>query len=281
MSRAKRRFPRGLALRMLRNRLDHQSSLMSPETLAESALIVAPHPDDETLGCGGTILQKRRAGAEVKALILSDGRHSHPGLEPDALGALRCSEARDACRTLELPDDAVEFAGIPDQSLALELESATQAIEETLRRDRPEQIFVPYRFDLPEDHFATYQAGTRAIERAGLDIVRYEYPVWFWDHWPWSPLQTRHPIRLMKAAALATTSSFRLCRDLRVKLDISDVIETKQEALQRYGSQMQRPEDDPSWPILADVSEGEFLSRFLSPFEFFHSTSFTHGRPSV
>jgi LmbE family N-acetylglucosaminyl deacetylase len=273
----RRRSVRKYALRQFRGRLEQQSLEFSSEELAKSALIVAPHPDDEILGCGGIIIKKCQAGADVKVLILSDGRHSHPRIDPEVLGAIRCDEARMACRTLGLSEDAVYFGAFEDQSLALELEAATQKIEDLLRRDRPEQIFVPFRFDRPEDHYATYRAATLAIEKLGLDVVCYEYPVWFWENWPWSSLQSRHPFRLINAFRLSGASYLHVRRNLWAKLSIPDVLEQKREALLQYSSQMVRPENDPDWPILEDVAQGEFLANFLAPCEFFAKTEFRGG----
>ncbi len=46
--------------------------------LARSALVFSPHPDDECLGCGGTIIRKKQAGSTVKIVHLTDGSRSHP-----------------------------------------------------------------------------------------------------------------------------------------------------------------------------------------------------------
>ena len=48
--------------------------------LKRSAIFFSPHQDDETLGCGGTIIRKKRMGAEVKIVFMTDGCNSHPHL---------------------------------------------------------------------------------------------------------------------------------------------------------------------------------------------------------
>src|SRR5947209_4351316 len=83
--------PAGRALLgfLLRRRLREWSA----DELRQPALVFAPHPDDETLGCGGAIVRKKRAGAVVKIVVMTDGSASHPGqIDPDELKKLRAEE---------------------------------------------------------------------------------------------------------------------------------------------------------------------------------------------
>ena len=66
-----------------------------PETLCRprAAMVFAPHPDDETLGCGGTVVKLRRAGVDVHIVFMTDGRHSH-----DAHTAMRAAGPAHAAR---------------------------------------------------------------------------------------------------------------------------------------------------------------------------------------
>src|SRR4051812_6496913 len=80
-------------------------------------LVVAPHPDDEALGCGGVIALLRQAGISVHVIVASDGAASHPGSKthpPPVLGELRRAEAEAGCRLLGVPTDDVTFLGFPD-----------------------------------------------------------------------------------------------------------------------------------------------------------------------
>ena len=72
-----------------------------------TCLILAPHPDDESLGCGGLIAACAAAGRPPLVVILTDGAGSHPNsreFPPNRLRAVRAQEARDAVAHLNLPD---------------------------------------------------------------------------------------------------------------------------------------------------------------------------------
>ena len=54
-----------------------RARFLTEDALKRSAIVFAPHPDDETLGCGGTIIKKRQAGAKISIVFMTDGRTSH------------------------------------------------------------------------------------------------------------------------------------------------------------------------------------------------------------
>jgi LmbE family N-acetylglucosaminyl deacetylase len=84
---------------------------------ANRALIVAPHPDDETLGCGGAIALLRSIGCDVRVLVVSDGTLSHPNSQkypPLALRELRESETISALAVLGVDATTINFLRLPD-----------------------------------------------------------------------------------------------------------------------------------------------------------------------
>jgi len=84
--------------------------------LRRSALVFSPHPDDESLGCGGTIIKKRQAGATVKLVHMTDGAASHRHLMPPReLATRRKAEALSAARTLDV--DQIYFLDFADGAL--------------------------------------------------------------------------------------------------------------------------------------------------------------------
>src|SRR5690242_4645032 len=93
--------------------------LVEPQALVGDGpvLVLAPHPDDESLGCGGLIAACCARGQDVYVVILTDGAGSHPHSRdyPAArLSRLREEEARAAVAALGLADDRISFFGLPD-----------------------------------------------------------------------------------------------------------------------------------------------------------------------
>ena len=89
--------------------------------LEGTTLIVAPHPDDESLACGGIIALLRNAGRDVRVVIVSDGSASHlnsPSHPPEKLASLRKDETLKALAILGVGKAEVTFMGFPDGKIA-------------------------------------------------------------------------------------------------------------------------------------------------------------------
>jgi LmbE family N-acetylglucosaminyl deacetylase len=130
-------------------------------------LTVAAHPDDETLGAGGTMARLVASGHEVWVCILSDGvtsRHGH--VERQMECAVRAADV--------LGVTNVVFCGLPDQRLdSLPLLELITPIEKCIDELRPEVVFTHYKEDANQDHRAVFQAtlvATRPVE--GLSVRR-------------------------------------------------------------------------------------------------------------
>ena len=94
-------------------------------------IVVAPHPDDESLACGGLIAEACRQGLRGKVVIVSDGVGSHPNSKaypPDRCRALREEEAKQAGAELGLKPEDMLFLGLPDRFVPSEGEEAERAI---------------------------------------------------------------------------------------------------------------------------------------------------------
>jgi LmbE family N-acetylglucosaminyl deacetylase len=81
-------------------------------------IVVAPHPDDESLACGGLLAEACRQGLRGKVVVVSDGVGSHPNSKaypPDRLRSLREEEARQAATELGLKPEDMFFLGLPDR----------------------------------------------------------------------------------------------------------------------------------------------------------------------
>lgn len=245
-----------------------------------SALVVAPHPDDETLGCGGVICRKVAAGADVRFAFVTDGAASHSGRISGAdLRAVREREALSAAARLGVPADRVSFLGFPDGAAGAHVGAIATEVEALLRAQSPESIFVVHRDDPSEDHVAVHAAVAAALRGYGQPITVFEYPVWYWYHWPWIGLGRDLPG--MRRRNLAQTARTLLGLGALFRLntiaDVSSVAAAKGQALGAHASQMTRPngqqdgqrDGQRDWPVLADLGGGDFLARLVADHETF------------
>jgi LmbE family N-acetylglucosaminyl deacetylase len=236
------------------------------------SVVFAPHPDDEVLGCGGTIALKVQAGADVRVVIMTDGRTSHAKyVEAPALTKMRRLEALEAATHLGLSPDAYTFLDFEDQRLQLHAEQAHRKVVELLQRLDPEQVFVPHRHDRLADHVATFRIVASALRTYRGRVALLEYPVWLWNTWPWTGRLRSEDPRTVRIPRLLR-DNIELALRCRTRVDVRSVLQRKIDALDAYRSQMQRPRGNPQWPILSDVSSGAFLARFLTGWEMFRRT---------
>ena len=136
-------------------------------------LVVAPHPDDEVIGCGGLIARVLEAGGQVTVCVMSDGAGSHPGspsFPPHRLRATRRQESLAALSVLGVGRDRVHFLDLPDgQSDRWDLPDRLDALL-ALPWDA---VALPSAYDNHADHRAT-QAMVSPRTRAR----RLHYLVW-------------------------------------------------------------------------------------------------------
>jgi hypothetical protein len=97
----------------------------------------------------------------------------------------------------------------------------------------------------------------------------YEYPIWFWGHWPWVSAPARGLRERARASRNSLVSGLRLLRDFRRCVYVGDVLALKRAALDQHRSQMARLVPGPRWQTLGDVSNGEFLDCFFQDREIF------------
>jgi LmbE family N-acetylglucosaminyl deacetylase len=155
-----------------------------PEVLEDRPFIViAPHPDDESLACGGLIADACRQGLRGKVVIVSDGAGSHPNSKaypPDRLRSLRKEEARQAGAELGLNPEEMIFLSLPDRFVPHEGDDAERAIgviADCAREIDARSLFVSWRHDPHCDHEASYQISREVRRRVG-GVRLFEYVVW-------------------------------------------------------------------------------------------------------
>ena len=144
---------------------------LKPANMRASAIVFSPHQDDETLGCGGTILKKRRLGASVQIVYLSDGCTSPPSLPAHEVRTLRKQEAHAACRQLGVAPENVTFFGLPDGQLTEEKGHAIERVARYLHEHPAQQVYIPYHEDRDPclDHVATNEIVQSALRRLGSE----------------------------------------------------------------------------------------------------------------
>lgn len=156
--------------------------------LAGPVLVLAPHSDDESLGCGGLIAALREQGVPVHVWLVSDGTMSHPNsraFPPKQRCALREIEFRQACAQLGVPASALRFFRFPDTKVphpgTEKFEAATRQFCQQLKALWPQTIFTPWRRDPHCDHQATTALILQAIEDTYWPGTLYEYPIWLYE----------------------------------------------------------------------------------------------------
>jgi LmbE family N-acetylglucosaminyl deacetylase len=193
----------------------------------ERAIVLAPHPDDETLGCGGTIRLLLKSKIPVKVIFLTSGdkadsshklSHNNPPSPPFSKGGkgglpddshiteyalLREKEAVRALKVLGVTN--YEFLRFPDRELNLYYKSALDRLLEIIGTYMPDTIYSPSMIELNPDHRAT-AALSMEIQRINKGkIVFYEITI---------PLRPN------------------------ILVDITDMFAVKKKAIKKYKSQL-------------------------------------------
>ncbi len=136
------------------------------ELTGRRVLVLAPHPDDETIGCGGSLALHRAAGDPVKVVFLTNGARGDMtgAYSRETYVALRREEAREACRILGITD--LEFWKQEDRALA-ESRGVLQRLRRLLVDYRPGLLYAPSPLEFHPDHRAAcflLQEAVRACE---------------------------------------------------------------------------------------------------------------------
>jgi LmbE family N-acetylglucosaminyl deacetylase len=153
-----------------------------PAAFDARVLVIAPHMDDESLGCG-VLLATHPRKDQAHVLIVTDG-----SLSPDApkpgngetrrLAALRENEARDALAVLGVPAANLTLLGLPDGSLPALGARLRAALTSHIQKLAPNSVFVPFRYDRHPDHLAVNRAVCDAKRAGDIEATVFEYFVY-------------------------------------------------------------------------------------------------------
>jgi LmbE family N-acetylglucosaminyl deacetylase len=153
------------------------------------ALVVAPHPDDESIGCAGTMALLADRGTTVTTLTATDGGATKGSdLPPDEIGRLRRAEAQ---RAAAVVDAEARFLGLPDGGLADRPHELTSGLRKELSELEPDVVFAPWLLDGGSDHRAVATALAEALDNAG-DSALPEV----WGYEVWTPLVPNRAIEI-------------------------------------------------------------------------------------
>ena len=206
-------------------------------------LVLAPHPDDETIGCGGALALHAAAGDPVRVVILTNGAKGDMSgrFDRDDYIAMRQQETRAACACLGISD--VTFWPYEDRELA-NAGTVVSDMVALINTYGPDLIYAPSPLEFHPDHRAAADFIQAAVKlcRTDADLLFYEVG---------QPLQ------------------------VDVLVDITGVLDKKIQAIQQYRSQLEeRPYDDVALAL------NRFRSLTLSK-EVTHAEGFLRYRPSL
>jgi LmbE family N-acetylglucosaminyl deacetylase len=214
-------------------------------------IVIAPHPDDESLGCGGLIADACRQGLRGKVVIVSDGAGSHPNSKaypPNRLTSLREEEAKRAGAELGLKPEDMLFLRLSDRFVPHKgkgAERAIGAIVDCVKGIGAGSLFVSWRHDPHCDHQASYQI-VRQVQRRLSGLRLFEYVVWGHTLPPSTEVGPIH-------------------RGFKIRID-DETLEKKRRAIAAHRSQTtDLIDDDPSGFLFTQMD----LVQFERPHEFF------------
>ena len=207
-------------------------------------VVVAPHPDDEILACGGLMALHARRGGKCLVVAVTDGEASHgdgSGWRAGQLGETRRAERVHGLERLGCAKAEVHRLGLPDSKVSSHVETLKSELAQRMRWG--DIVVTTWRNDGHPDHEACGAAAARACADAHCCLL--EAPVWMW-HWG-RPADQRVPWHRMVGLQLP-----------------AEAVARKQRAVQSHASQL-LPRGDAQPPVLGQT----MLDRLARRTEYF------------
>ncbi len=225
--------------------------------MSNTTIVFTPHPDDETLGCGGTIAKRVSEGYEVRIVVMTDGRHAFSRAlkmkanpSPEELKLIRIEEMMRAAEILGVTEDKVTLLNIEDGTLEENSKEAEKRVTQIMNETRPTDVFIPYEKDHHADHRATNRIVRSSIKKLGLSVTKYQYSV-YQKYSRLRPILDRF---------------FRFFRRNLVEVDISDFLSVKKKAMKQFKSEITIISTHQKRPVLARST----VKRHLKSTEMFY-----------
>lgn len=189
--------------------------------MLSTIMVFAAHPDDEVLGCGGTIAKLIDEGAIVHVAFLADGVFSRTGEQSAQQLELiaRRSAAQKACEILGV--QSVSFADFPDNRMdTIALLDITQAVETLITKHQPEMVFTHHAGDVNIDHRRVHEAVVTACRP-----------------------QAGHPVKTLLCFEVVSSTEWQLPGSAPAFIpnwfvDISSTLDRKLTALEAYADEL-------------------------------------------
>ena len=142
-----------------------------------NVLVLAPHPDDETIGCGGSLLGHVRRGDRVHVVWLTSGELGLKQMDATKARRTREGEAEAAARVLRI--HALTFLRHSDWSVAEVAIGIQHELEPILRKDSPEKVYLPHPGDDHPDHRPVLEILRAALRASRIPLPEVRgYEVW-------------------------------------------------------------------------------------------------------
>lgn len=209
--------------------------------MADSILVVAAHPDDEVLGCGGTIARHTDAGDQVQVLIVAEGATSRQQQRDRGQAGEELSALAQAAQQVGviLGAQGVELLGFPDNRLdSFDRLDLVKQIEERIALHQPQVVYVHHAGDVNVDHRRLHEAVVTACRPTPGQPVRRLLSFEVASSTEWQP----------PGSAPAFQPNWFI--------DISGHWIRKRDALAAYSSEMQH------WPHARSLEALEHLARW-------------------
>jgi LmbE family N-acetylglucosaminyl deacetylase len=211
------------------------------KALGASVLVIAAHPDDEVLGCGGTIARHADSGDQVQVLIVAEGATSRQRRRDRNEATQKLTELAKAARHASaiLGAQDVELLDLPDNRLdSLDRLDLIKQIEEQIARYQPEVVYVHHAGDVNVDHRRLHEAVVTACRPTPGQPVRQLLSYEVASSTEWQP----------PGSAPAFQPNWFV--------DISAQWPRKRQALQAYATEMQ------AWPHARSIDAIEHQARW-------------------
>ena len=195
----------GTALQLLQsNQKDYIPMAVDDSVRSGKILVFAPHPDDETIGCGGTIKLHLNRGDRVKVIVVTDGAKGYWQGDTQSYIQVRKQEAKNAFHQLGVQD--YDFFGLEDQGIEISPEICS-LFKENIINYNPDVIYCPSLNEIHRDHLMTSCLVLATVKSLQQPMQTLEYEI-------------GNPV------------------EANLLVNITSVIETKKSALSCYESQL-------------------------------------------